>query len=543
MALRAPYRLFLGFSSRATASTCGDHRNWSIGVTLFKRIAAVNEDAQVARQRDRIAGDRGDQRHVGARDLLRLVLGAGARRVEDEAVEGIQLLEGERPPEQIAAFAGHPPQAGGETKRAVERGKRRRIALRPRALPISLARRSAKLPQPAKRSATFLARARCRPTMSAIACSAGSVACRKAPGGTATATPPNRTTGFFGSTMISPSTESLASPSAMTKLEATRRWFSPSLPDFVNRDIEARTGHRDRHAERFGRCADQFGERFQAIERGDDLGQRDRAFLDGNDFGGQRSNEAEAHACFALSGGEHDPSACVRRAGHQGANVAGDALDPQRVRNLVALPLTIGFRFQVLEGAAATFGEMSAGGIDPQRRGFQHRHQRGAILLARGGDEFTGRVNGMKTSPVSVSATPSPWDTQPCDGEARAHRRRVLSIPASRNSRLPSPPSIGDRCRPQRAPTRDAVEPVLQQAGYPRGIVGILQQSALADRRAAGLELRLDQKHRPGAAPGDGERRRQRQFQRDEADVGDDEIRDATAKIGDRQIAGVDALR
>ena len=27
------YRRFRGFSSRATASTCGDHRNWSIGVT------------------------------------------------------------------------------------------------------------------------------------------------------------------------------------------------------------------------------------------------------------------------------------------------------------------------------------------------------------------------------------------------------------------------------------------------------------------------------------------------------------------------------
>jgi hypothetical protein len=29
------YRRRLGFSSRATASTCGDHRNWSIGVTAF----------------------------------------------------------------------------------------------------------------------------------------------------------------------------------------------------------------------------------------------------------------------------------------------------------------------------------------------------------------------------------------------------------------------------------------------------------------------------------------------------------------------------
>ena len=67
----------------ATASTCGDHRNWSIGVTLFS-VAAVDQDAQVARQRRRIAGDRGDERHVGPRDLLRLILGAGARRIEDQ---------------------------------------------------------------------------------------------------------------------------------------------------------------------------------------------------------------------------------------------------------------------------------------------------------------------------------------------------------------------------------------------------------------------------------------------------------------------------
>lgn len=32
----ANYRRRFGFPSSATASTWGDHRNWSIGVTLFK---------------------------------------------------------------------------------------------------------------------------------------------------------------------------------------------------------------------------------------------------------------------------------------------------------------------------------------------------------------------------------------------------------------------------------------------------------------------------------------------------------------------------
>ena len=160
------------------------------------------------------------------------------------------------------------------------------------------------------------------------------------------------------------------------------------LAGVVNRDIEARIGHRDRHVERFGRCADQLGERLQAIERRHDLGQRDRAFLDGNDFGGQRAKKPRSMPASLLRAVNTTRRRVCGAQGTRRANVAGDALDPERLRDLVAFPLAIGFRFQVLEGAAAAFGEMPAGRIDPQRRGFEHRHQRGAILLARGGDDF-----------------------------------------------------------------------------------------------------------------------------------------------------------
>ena len=117
-----------GFSSKATASTCGDHRNWSIGVTAVDLVATINKDAQIAGQRRRIARDRGDQRDVGARDLLGLILGAGARRIEHQPVELAEFLEAERAAKQIAALAGHALQPGGVTIRPVERRKRRRVA-------------------------------------------------------------------------------------------------------------------------------------------------------------------------------------------------------------------------------------------------------------------------------------------------------------------------------------------------------------------------------------------------------------------------------
>ena len=56
-----------------------------------------------------------------------------------------------------------------------------------------------------------------------------------------------------------------------------------------------------------------------------------------------------------------------------------------------------------------------------------------------------GSENGTNTGPRSVSAMPSPCAPSRAMVNLRAHRSFV---PASRNSRLPSPPSIGDGQRP-----------------------------------------------------------------------------------------------
>ena len=79
-------------------------------------VAAGDEDREVARQRAGVAGDGDDIGNVGARDLLRLVLGAGARRIEDEPVEGLELLEGQRPAEQVAPLRRDAPEAGAWRK-------------------------------------------------------------------------------------------------------------------------------------------------------------------------------------------------------------------------------------------------------------------------------------------------------------------------------------------------------------------------------------------------------------------------------------------
>ena len=78
-------------------------------MTLRHGIAAIDEDAQVAGKRGRIAGDRRDQGHIRLGDLLRLVLGAGAWRIEDYAVECIQFLEGQRAAEKVALLDGYAP--------------------------------------------------------------------------------------------------------------------------------------------------------------------------------------------------------------------------------------------------------------------------------------------------------------------------------------------------------------------------------------------------------------------------------------------------
>src|SRR5690606_2537345 len=92
-------------------------------------VAALYEDGEVAGERDGIAGDRRDLLNIGTGDLLRLVLGAGARWIEDDPVEGIELLEGQRPTEQVALLDSDLPETRGEAGAAVQSRQGRRVRL------------------------------------------------------------------------------------------------------------------------------------------------------------------------------------------------------------------------------------------------------------------------------------------------------------------------------------------------------------------------------------------------------------------------------
>ena len=68
----------------------------------LQHVAAVDEDARVAGEAGGIAGDRRDARHLRGGKRLRLRLCAGARRIEDDPVEAVELGRGEREGKEVA---------------------------------------------------------------------------------------------------------------------------------------------------------------------------------------------------------------------------------------------------------------------------------------------------------------------------------------------------------------------------------------------------------------------------------------------------------
>ena len=78
---------------------------------LIDAEAALDEDARVAGERRRVAGDGDDERQGARGDLMRLRLRARARRIDEGAVERRQLFGSQRAPEEIARFRDEPVQA------------------------------------------------------------------------------------------------------------------------------------------------------------------------------------------------------------------------------------------------------------------------------------------------------------------------------------------------------------------------------------------------------------------------------------------------
>ncbi len=109
------------FSSVATASTCGDHRKLVDRGHARDAIAALREDGEVARQRQRIAADGNDLLDCAARQFLALELRAGARRIEHDGVLILDFACHQRPAEKVALLDAEGFQtlrvAGGEIQR------------------------------------------------------------------------------------------------------------------------------------------------------------------------------------------------------------------------------------------------------------------------------------------------------------------------------------------------------------------------------------------------------------------------------------------
>ena len=90
-------------------------------------VAAIDEDAQVARERCRIAGDDREAADLGGCERFRLRLGTRERRVEDRGIEAVELSCREGSAEEIP----HGGSDGFQALRAAGRGRegRQRVAV------------------------------------------------------------------------------------------------------------------------------------------------------------------------------------------------------------------------------------------------------------------------------------------------------------------------------------------------------------------------------------------------------------------------------
>ena len=94
-----------------------------------KLVAAVDQQACVAREGDGVARYRDDKGRRALRDLARLGVGALARRIEHDGVEGFQFARHQGATEQVARLRLDRLQAAGGRRRALERFDRARIAV------------------------------------------------------------------------------------------------------------------------------------------------------------------------------------------------------------------------------------------------------------------------------------------------------------------------------------------------------------------------------------------------------------------------------
>ena len=162
-----------------------------------------------------------------------------------------------------------------------------------------------------------------------------------------------------------------------------------------------------------------------------------------------RPVEAEQDTALGLAGGEGDAAARLRRAGHDVGDFGVDAGDAQRLHDLLAFPVEIGGLFQMLDRAAAAGCEVTAGRRNALRRGGEDGDEVCAVFDSGGRHRLARqRIADEDRSGFGLGDAVA-QRAEARDLEGRAHWSLT---PASKNSRLPSPPATGDWADAKSAP-------------------------------------------------------------------------------------------
>ena len=276
---------------------------------------AVDQEARVAGEGRRVAGDRDDERQRARGEFARLRLRPGARRIEQDAVEGGEL--------RGAA-------AGGGTGRASRRRSCAGPAPRPRRARAHAmaaasesaaktsrrrARRSAKAPAPQKRSATFFAPSNASSANAASRSSPASVACRKPPGGSVTSASPKATRGgrrSIDERAVIGEAREVEPLGGAHELAGLGQFERPRAAQVDVEPIERR-GHAD--VERLAEAPQIAGQRARGLDRARHRRREQRAGVDRDDVVRARAHEADfVRARHAESARERSRAAARRHA-------------------------------------------------------------------------------------------------------------------------------------------------------------------------------------------------------------------------------------
>ena len=288
------------------------------------------------------------------------------------------------------------------------------------------ARRRAKVPTPANRSATRLAPARAATTRAPSAASPACVACRKAPGGSSRVAAPMASTGRRCSTTMTPWFDSRARSCAIAAPTRAWRSASPSLPAprrSMSRPLRVPvTMHVERLAERRQHLGDGAGGGDRAVERGVEH----RASLDRDDGMRAGLHEADLHAAVvepARVQGGAAPAGTVRVV--KGRHRGGDAGARQGLDQEAALPGGVVFGRHHLQRAAATGAEIGADRRDAARARLEQADKRAALAFGIDRDHFARqRVRHGKRPRWRPRQTLAPG-AERLDGHLGAHAARL----------------------------------------------------------------------------------------------------------------------